>query len=44
MSLKNKVLLGGWISTAAKIFRRDKNVRGKNLPCRFEDGCTAGVK
>ena len=37
MSLKNKVLLGGQISTAAKIFRRDKNVRGKNLPDRFED-------
>ena len=37
MSLKNKLLLGGQISTAAKIFRRDKNVRGKNLLDRFED-------
>ena len=36
MALKNKVLLGGWISTAAKVFRRDK-MRGKNLPNRFED-------
>ena len=27
MTLKNKVLLGGWISTAAKVFRRD-NMRG----------------
>ena len=37
MSLKNKVLLGGWISTAAKVFRREKNIRGENLPGRFED-------
>ena len=37
MSLKNKVLLGGWTSTAAKVFRRDKNVHGKNLLGRFED-------
>ena len=37
VSLKNKVLLGGWILTAAKIFRRDKNVRGKDLPGQFED-------
>ena len=36
MSLKNKVLLGGWLSTAAKVFRCDK-MRGKNLPNRFED-------
>ena len=33
MSLKNKVLLGGWISTAAKVFRRDKkNVCRKFAP------------
>ena len=37
MSLKNKVLLGGWISTGAKIFRREKNMRGKKLPGRFAD-------
>ena len=37
ISLKNKILLGDWISTAAKIFRRDKNVRGKDLPGQFED-------
>ena len=36
MTLKNKVLLGGWISTAAKVFIHNK-VRGKNLPNRFED-------
>ena len=30
MTLKNKVLLGGWVSTAAKVFRRDKNLRVKN--------------
>ena len=23
MSLKNKTLMGGWVSTAAKVFRRD---------------------
>ena len=37
MSLKNKVLMGGWISTAARVFRRDKNILGENLPGRFED-------
>ena len=31
-SLKNKVLLGGWISTAVKVFRRKKNMCGENLP------------
>ena len=36
MVLKNKVLLGGWISTAAKMFRSDK-MHGKILPNRFED-------
>ena len=36
MTLKNKVLLRCWVSTAAKVFRRDK-MRGKNLPNRFED-------
>ena len=46
MSLKYKVLMGGWISTAAKVFRQDKNMRGENLHGRFEDwmyrGC--GIK
>ena len=37
MSLKDKILMGGWISTAAKVFRRDKNMRGENLPGRFEN-------
>ena len=37
MSLKNKVLLVGLISTKAKIFRSDENVHGKNLPGRFVD-------
>ena len=36
MTLKNKMLLGGWISTAAKGFRHNK-MHGKNLPNRFED-------
>ena len=27
MTLKNKVLLDGWILTASKVFRRDKNMR-----------------
>ena len=31
------MLLGGWISAAAKVFRREKNVRGENLPGQFED-------
>ena len=38
MSLKNKVLMGGWISTAARAFRCNKNTLGENLPSRFEDG------
>ena len=37
MSLKNKVLMGDWISTAARVFRRDKNMLGENLPGPFED-------
>ena len=37
LSLKKKTLLGGWISTTAKVFRRDKNMGEKNLPGRFED-------
>ena len=37
MSLNNKTLLGGWISTAAKVFRRDKSMGQRNLPGRFEE-------
>ena len=37
MSLKNETLLGGWISTAAKVFRRDKSMEEKKLPDRFAD-------
>ena len=37
MSLKNKVLLGGWISMAARVFRSEKNMHGENLLGRFED-------
>ena len=37
MSLKNKALLGGWISTAAKVLRREKNIRAENSPGRFKD-------
>ena len=37
MSLKNKTLLGGWISTIAKVFRHDKSMGEKNFPGRFED-------
>ena len=37
MTLKNKVLLGGWILTASKVFRRNKNTHGKNLPGRSEN-------
>ena len=37
MSLKNKVLMGGWISAAARVFRRDKIILGENLPGCFED-------
>ena len=37
MSLKNKTLLGGWISTTAKVFRLNKSIGEKNLLGRFED-------
>ena len=37
MSLKNKTLLGGWISTVAEVFRRDKSPGEKNLPGRGEE-------
>ena len=37
MSLNNKTIMGDWISTAAKLFRYDKNMLGENLPARFED-------
>ena len=35
-TLKNKVLFGGWVSTAFKVYRRDK-MCGKTLPNRFEN-------
>ena len=35
-NIKYKVLFDGWLSAAAKVFRRDK-MRGKNLSNRFED-------
>ena len=44
ISLNNKVLLGGWISTAAKIFRRDKNMRGKIYLVDLKIGCLKNVK
>ena len=37
MSLKNKTLLDGWILTAAKVFRKQRNIRGENLLDRFEE-------
>ena len=37
MSLKNKVLMGDFISTAQRVVRRDKNMLGENFPVRFED-------
>ena len=35
-TLKNKVLFGGWLSEAFKVYRRDK-ICGKTVPKRFED-------
>ena len=37
MSLKNKDLIGEWLSLAGKAFRRDKFIKGKDLPQRFDD-------
>ena len=39
MSLKNKVLMGGWISKAAKVFRRDKKCVEKICPVDLKIGC-----
>ena len=36
-SLKSKTLMGGWLSTTARIFRHDKNTVGKGLPGKFDD-------
>ena len=36
MGLENKASMRGWISTAAKVFMRKKNMWGENLPGRFE--------
>ena len=37
MSWKNKTSMGDWVSTAVKVFKRDKNILGENLHGRFED-------
>ena len=37
MSLKDKVLFGGWLSIAAKAYRHYTIMGEKNLSCRFED-------
>ena len=37
MSLKNKALFGGWISVARMAYKRDKLIKRKNLPQRFDD-------
>ena len=37
MSLKNKFLFVGWILVAAKAYRHDKIIKGKNLPHPFKD-------
>ena len=35
MSLKNKILSGGWIPIAAKPNRHDKIMEQKNFLCKF---------
>ena len=37
MGLKNKSLMGGWLSTAARVFRSDKNM--KIWPFDLKIGC-----
>ena len=37
MSLKNKALFGEWLSVAGKAFKRDKFIKRKDLPQRFDD-------
>ena len=37
MSLKNTFSFVGWISTAAKAYRHDEIIKGKNLSHQFED-------
>ena len=36
MSLKNKDLFAEWLPLAGKAFRRDKFIKGKDLPQRFD--------
>ena len=37
MSLQNKALFGEWLSLTGEAFRRDKFIKDKDLPQRFED-------
>ena len=37
MNLRNKDLFGGWISVARMVYKRDKLIKRKSLPQRFDD-------
>ena len=37
MNLKNKTVFGEWLSLGGSAFRRNKFIKGKNLPQRFDD-------
>ena len=37
MSLRNTALFGGWISVARMVYKRDKLIKRKSLPPRFND-------
>ena len=43
MGLKNNFLFGGWVSVAAKAYRHDKIINGKNLPLDLETGYIESV-
>ena len=36
MNLRNKALFGGWISVAKMAYKRDKLIKRKSLPHRFD--------
>ena len=43
MNLKNKTVMGGWVSTAAKVFIRDKNILEKTCVFDLKIGCIESV-
>ena len=43
MNLKNKTVMGGWVSKAVKVFIRDKNILEKTCMVDLKIGCIESV-